>query len=343
MPFLFEIVPEKPIWSFAKYKDTFYAGTGPKGEILMSKNGETWSLFRTVEDAHAVKLFVWQDTLFIGTSPGGKIYVYNFKTSKFYPWVLTDDESVTAFAALEDNLYAATSPNGYIYALKDNTWRKKFKIAGNGITDMVVSEGRLFIFSAGLVSPVVYNGETLSLMNVNKKPVIESFSQPKTATIDEAAVINEEGDLLSSSSSSSYVVLKTEPGENRNSVASNLNAAVEIFSFENGYFINRPKVLNVNALISKEILHTEDGFYIRPPAPDYVLRHGEALPASTTAISGLYFSGNNLYSYADDTVRVVAQGKGTPIEKFVLAGDYVFYATADTVFVSKLPEKEVTT
>jgi len=334
--FYIEINEENPILCFCRHKDTIYAGTGPNGVILSSKNGEVWDTFKTVEDNYITSLFVWDNMMFIGTSPNANIYVYNFGTKKMYPWVITEDDSVSAFCLFNGKLYAGTSPNGIVYSLGDGNWKEEFRVSGYGITSMASLNDKMFIAIKGQVSPIIYDGQKLKMMFLNKKPFISDYVRPTNAVIDaketEESSVTESFSISESSSVSSNDFERARTGENKNDVASLIKGNNEMFSFDNKYFIARHRIINQSGLLDKNLLTEEDMLYVYPSIPEFSI-------SKIVASGKIFFCQKNIYSYQEDGgISIVTQMPEGDISDFVIIGKYVIYSLRDTLYITEIPQ-----
>jgi len=154
----------KPIESSSSSAEIVYAGTGPEGKILVSKDLRTWTDFTTIDDCHIRSLAVWANALFIGTQPNGRIYVHNFTTGSSYLYVETEDSEVTAFTEFKAKLYAGTAPEGIVYSFDGTTWKEEHRPYGHGVTAMVSDGSLLFVFSRDAEGPVVFDGTSWKVM-----------------------------------------------------------------------------------------------------------------------------------------------------------------------------------
>lgn len=319
-----EVREDRHIWSMIRYKDRIYAGSGPDGVIFSSINGVSWDQFQRVDNAHVRTLYVWQDVLFIGTEPGGVIYIYNFATTRFYPWLITNDMAVTAFAELDSKLYAGTSPNGFVYSNDGVAWKEVFKLSGYGITEMVSTDNKMYIFVLGQEMPFIYDGEELSVLTLDRKEVEADYTVPLSGVIDENIF-----QVSESSSSQTTEDLFPQPGQNLNTIASLMKTKKEVFSLGNNYFIDRTKILSASNLIEKGILQQTDHFTVQPPVPDYLLSCAQSYAGD------IYFGGRNLYKYNGKILKVLAQGEGELIEALtVLDIDTVIYSIGSNLYLT---------
>lgn len=195
LPFTFDVLDKKPIWYFAQYKDSIYAGTGPNGKVLVSKDGMKWDVFLDVDDNHIKSMIVWSNALFIGTEPKGRIYIYNFVTKKFYQAVQTEDTCVSAFAATDDNLYVGTNPRGIIYQFDRTLWRRLFDAYGRGINAMTTTNDGLYCFMEKTETGVFYDGK-------NWYPILINPTYPPIVDVNDDERNDERNDESETSSSS---------------------------------------------------------------------------------------------------------------------------------------------
>jgi len=170
LAFRAEGVASQVVWGFAAREwgsssssedgvsRTVYAGTGPDGVVLSSKDFSSWDTFMEVDDCHARAVAVWANALFVGTQPKGRIYAHNFASGEEYLFVETEDSAVTAFAEYGGKLYAGTSPAGIVYSFDGIVWREEHRPYGGGVTSMAATGAGLFVFSAAAEGPVVFDG-----------------------------------------------------------------------------------------------------------------------------------------------------------------------------------------
>lgn len=170
MAFRAEGIDSQNVWCFASrtwggsssseegVSRTVYAGTGPEGLVLSSKDFSEWDTFMTVGDCHAKSMIVWANALFVGTQPKGRIYTHNFSSGREYLFVETEDSSVSTFAEYKNKLYAGTSPAGIVYSFDGIVWKEEHRPYGGGVTSMSVLDNLLYVFSSTSEGPIVYDG-----------------------------------------------------------------------------------------------------------------------------------------------------------------------------------------
>lgn len=185
MRFTFEGVDLNPVWSILSNGTYVYAGTGPDGKVFRSSDQSSWEEFATVDDAHVRSMAMWNNGLFMGTEPNGKIYVHNFTTGRFYWFVDTYDHAITCFASFGNKLYAGTSPGGLVYSFSGTKWTQEYATYGHGINAMMVFQSKLYVFMDNAESPLVYDGTTWALMpeaatdSLKQKLTVSAFRRAK--------------------------------------------------------------------------------------------------------------------------------------------------------------------
>jgi WD40 repeat protein len=230
--FAFEGVARKPVWAMLSHGAYVYAGTGPDGKVFRSSDLSSWEEFAAVGDAQVRSLAIWNNGLFMGTEPNGRIYVHNFTTGRFYWFVGTYDNAVTCFASYGNKLYAGTKPGGLVYSFNGTKWTQEYSSYGHGINAMSVFQNKLYVFMDNAESPIVYDGTTWSLM-------------PEAAT---AAL------------------------KQKLTISAFRKATPEPVSFVSFNEIKRADVVDVDIMVAKGELDAEDRLVITPPSPVFSLK-----------------------------------------------------------------------
>ena len=148
IPFIFETEAITPIWSMASYGEYIYAGTGPEGLLLRSSDRYFWEKIYSVDDINIKSLCVQNDTLFIGTSPNGMIYIMDLKTGQI---TLSQElgNEIFGFIHYKNKMYASGGiPNQiWVYNTVKNRWDAFYRPHASVITKMLVFQDKLYLFS----------------------------------------------------------------------------------------------------------------------------------------------------------------------------------------------------
>jgi outer membrane protein assembly factor BamB len=128
------------------YDGYVYEGTSPEGIVYRTKDGFSHEEFYTIEDRQVTAIADFGGALFFGTSPNGRVYVYNFNTGNKFLSVVTGDYQVSSFAEFDGKLYAGTSPAGVVYSFDGVSWEQEYDSFGGGIRSMTVFENELYLF-----------------------------------------------------------------------------------------------------------------------------------------------------------------------------------------------------
>jgi hypothetical protein len=237
-PFSIYAYKEDPVWCFERDKDTVYAGTGPNGNILMSKDLQNWSVWNTVGDAHVRSIKVYANGLWIGTEPNGYVYVYNFTTDSLYPYLKTPDHAVTAMAVYNGELYVGTSPGGFVFSFDGTAWKRRKELYGNGITSMFVHGESMYIS--------VKTGESIMRFDGITWDIIPSSG----VSIPNDLVVKGDG---------------LQQGSGMLTVAANRTVSTEPVSRDALKFIDRTEIGNLKKAVSSKAITPYDAFEVMPP------------------------------------------------------------------------------
>ena len=179
LPFIMETETINPALCTAFYKDYVYVGTGSDGILLKSRDRRFWSKICTVDDMNITALFVYNDKLYIGTSPNGKIYVMGLSDDSI-TLSQTVKGSVVGFASFNNRLYAATSlpSKVYVYDALSEIWSEVYSPYIKTLNKMFVWNSKLYLIMAG-DNIICFNGSTWQLLAVNFDNVV-SFRRVST-------------------------------------------------------------------------------------------------------------------------------------------------------------------
>ena len=171
IPFIFEINNINPVWSMTSYGEHVFAGTGPNGIVLRSKDRYFWEELFSIDDIHAKSVYVQNNTLFIGTSPNGKIYVANLTNNSISLSQEIGNE-VFGFIYYNNTIYAAGGIPNQIWAYNSskNRWDSVYRPHASIVRKMLVSQDKLYLItnSENIISfdGVYWNLETTDVDNV---------------------------------------------------------------------------------------------------------------------------------------------------------------------------------
>jgi len=317
VPFNFESTNGKQIWCFARNENYIYAGTGPYGKIIRSQDYYNWEDFETVDDNHVKSIFLWSNGLFVGTEPHGKIYVYNFSTTKFYNFVQTEDACITCFTEYNDNLYAGTSPLGVIYQFDGDNWKRVYQGNGMGIVSMSVYNGLLYVFLKNVEFAVVYDGSTWKIMPIRTIKDMggelvkssSSSSSISSSSLSSQGLIGETAEKTASASGAQE--------NNKETFHSFRNNRYEPL-LESNKFLNRSTTRNIDDDATLEYLSPEDINLIKPTI-------GVKSILSSCSGGSLYMGSDNgiIFSYPDseNNVKILHQEDDGLVKQIISVGN----------------------
>jgi outer membrane protein assembly factor BamB len=145
IPFIFETQIITPIWTLVSYGEDIFAGTGPDGMLLRSSDRYYWSKVFSVDDINIKSLYVQSNTLFIGTSPNGMIYIMDLSTGD----VSLSQElggDIFGFIYYKNRMYAAGGiPNQiWIYNTVKGRWDAFYKPHDAVVNKMLIFQDKLY-------------------------------------------------------------------------------------------------------------------------------------------------------------------------------------------------------
>jgi hypothetical protein len=153
------------------YGEYVFAGTGPNGIVLRSKDRHFWEELFSVDDIHIKSVYVQNNTLFIGTSPNGKIYVADLTNNSISLSQEIGNE-VFGFIYYNNTIYAAGGIPNQIWAYNSskNRWDSVYRPHASIVRKMLVSQDKLYLItnSENIISfdGVYWNLETTDVDNV---------------------------------------------------------------------------------------------------------------------------------------------------------------------------------
>lgn len=298
-PFNVTIEKENPVWCFKRAEDYIYAGTGPDGKILRTSNLSTWEEWNSVNDSHVRCLEFYANGLWIGTEPNGYVWVYNFTTDSFYPYVKTADHCVSSMAVYNDRLYVGTSPWGYLYSFDGKTWREEKEFYGGGITSLFSQGDSLYVSLRASETLMVYNGGKWSGIS------IKSVEIPEDLTLKGSVAI--------------------EAGDAMQTIASMRKLATEPMSRQKEAFFDRIKISSVSSAVYDGVISENDAREVIPLNPECNL-------TSINEYDGqLVFGGKKgvVYGYSDETVKPKYDNNNLPIVNITSNG---FFCTEKDLY-----------
>ncbi len=126
-----------------------YVGAGHSAIVYRTQDGFGISEFYKIEDSYVTAITDYENSLFVGTSPGGGIYMHNFSTGNRFHYVISGDYQVTSFCMFNGKLYAGTSPSGLVLSFDGTKWVMEYDSYGGGIKNMSVIGDKMCIFVDG--------------------------------------------------------------------------------------------------------------------------------------------------------------------------------------------------
>lgn len=141
-----------------------YIGSGPEGIVYRTQDGFALSEFYKVEDTYVTAIADYGNALFVGTSPGGNIFMHNFNTGNRFHYVISGDYSISAFCIFQEKLYAGTSPSGLVLSFDGNQWNMEYDCYGSGIKSMSVVDGKMLVFVENAESIPYLSGSAWSFL-----------------------------------------------------------------------------------------------------------------------------------------------------------------------------------
>ena len=201
IPFIFEIDNINPVWSMAIYGDYIFAGTGPNGVVLRSKDRYFWEEIYSIDDINVKSVYVQNNTLFIGTSPNGKIYVANLNNNSISLSQEIGNE-VFGFIYYKNVMYAAGGiPNQiWTYNESKNRWDSVYQPHASIVKKMLVND-KLYLItnSENIISfdgtdwklETTSEDNVVSTRRVSKEPYSHVSKNFITRSVSQKSVLSE--------------------------------------------------------------------------------------------------------------------------------------------------------
>jgi hypothetical protein len=180
----FRGVDDRQIRCCHSMNSNLYLGCGPGAVVYRTQDGFGLSEFYKIEEAFVTAICDYNNALFVGTSPGGGIYMHNFDTGNRFHCVISGDYQVTSFCVYNDKLYAGTSPSGLILSFDGSVWNLEYDSYGGGIKSMVVLDGSMYVFVDGVEFVPCLTSSTWSFMKNADVNFSISSSQKVVTTLE---------------------------------------------------------------------------------------------------------------------------------------------------------------
>jgi hypothetical protein len=155
----------KTVLCLAYTGDYLFAGTGEHGILLRSSSGNQWDNFYRVDDKNITALYFYNNSLYIGTAPHGKIYIADINknvvslSQKF-------NGSIIGFASLNNEVYMANNPYGiYKFNILTAKWDFFYKPAASYIYDISVANNKLVVVT-NKPEVITCDGKNMNLINI---------------------------------------------------------------------------------------------------------------------------------------------------------------------------------
>ena len=136
----------KPVWKLAYGTEYIFAGTGD-GKILRSSNGFHWEEYYQADDVNISAMYVYNNKLYIGTSPHGRIYIIDLELNQT---ILSQslNGGISNFIDYGNNIYVSTNnPSGfYRYNNITKIWDLFYKPYGTCVNKIIKSNEKLLFF-----------------------------------------------------------------------------------------------------------------------------------------------------------------------------------------------------
>lgn len=242
---------ETPVWCFERVGEYIYAGTGPDGIVLRSKDLTHWDEWKTVEDSHIKCMAFYANGLWMGTEPNGNLYVYNFTTNTLYPYLKTPDHAVSSMAVFQNKLYIGTSPGGNIYTFDGSSYTHLREVYGRGITSMFSTPQKLYISVKSAESLIEYDGNSWKFSTI-ANPDFNSQGIPTDLILN----IETNGESIEKGSANPTIA------------SSRHNVSTEPFSRDYLKFINRTKISDIRLAAEQGLISDYEIDEIIPPRPE---------------------------------------------------------------------------
>ena len=142
----FKSVDQRLIQCCHAMNQYLYIGAGSEGIVYRTQDGFSLSEFYKIDDSYVTALTDYGNALFVGSSPGGNIFMHNFNTGNRFQYVITGDYRVTSFCTFKDKLYAGTSPSGLVLSFDGNSWKTEYDCYGAGIKGMSALGDKMYVF-----------------------------------------------------------------------------------------------------------------------------------------------------------------------------------------------------
>jgi hypothetical protein len=178
----------------AQYGEYVFAGTGTNGILLRSKDRFFWEQIASVDDINIKALCVQNNTLFIGTSPNGMIYIMDLITGEI---TLSQEigNEIYGFIYFKNKMYAAGGlPNQiWVYNAVNNRWDTAYSPHATIISKMLIYQDKMYVISnsKNIISfdGSIWKLETTGIDNVASVRNIpeEPYSHLSNSTINRIA------------------------------------------------------------------------------------------------------------------------------------------------------------
>lgn len=152
----FTAIAASPVTCSASYGSYMYFG-GADGILYRTVDGSYHDEFWRIGAGPITSVGVYADAIFVGTSPGGEVYMHNFSTGNRFHYVSSGDDAVTAMCVNDDVLYVGTSRSGIILSFDGERWTKEYE-AMRSISAMCSYGGSLYVFFLDSDSVLVNDG-----------------------------------------------------------------------------------------------------------------------------------------------------------------------------------------
>lgn len=163
LPFTFEVDTSNAVWCLEFVSQDVYAGTGPNGILLKSRDRHFWEEVYRVDDSHIKSMKYSNGKLYVGTGPEGKIYILDFEEDTI---TLSQNVggTVSKFCYYNGGLYmGGGNPLGiYKYNARTDNWDMFYRIWAGEVNDMLVFDSKMYVFT-DKPNYVSYDGNSWTL------------------------------------------------------------------------------------------------------------------------------------------------------------------------------------